>query len=386
MGSIIFITRARVTDIGPGGRHRSYQIMHDLLSHFGAAQVHVHVLSLQDWREQTHADAREPRISFSELCLNPLRALIDTGYTQTNSTPHGFAAHYAAYIATLPQPLIAVVDDVRLTRILDINAQRSIPTILCPQNLETLDMLPAGSGRVRTRAHLLDFAAETDTLRTLAARLMISKTEAGFISSLGMSAGYYPYLPAGQIGARLREIRMQRAVSKRDRDRGLFLMLGSAMHASTRHAFEHLVAQMRTHGLPAAMRIVLAGTGTQHIDITGLRGVEAHGWIDQAELDRLLVAAQGVLVPQMHGFGAVTRISEMACAGIPTLTGRHAAWAINIPPGVQLVDDSWPTWLRAMEQISTQSPEVTGYDEWERAQPRPLASEIEHILRERATP
>ena len=384
MGSIIFITRARVTDIGPGGRHRSYQITHDLVSHFGAERVHV--LSLQDWREQTHTDAREPRVSVGELCLNPLRALIDTGYAQTNYTPHGFAAHYAAYIATLPQPLIAVVDDVRLTRILDINAQRSIPTILCPHNLETLDMLPAGSGRVRTRAHMLDFATEIERMRAYDARLFVSKVEAGLISGLSMSAGYYPYLPAGQIGARLREIRMQRAVSKRDRDRGLFLMLGSAMHASTRHAFEHLVAQMRTHELPAAMRIVLAGTGTQHIDITGLRGVEARGWVDQVELDRLLVAALGVLVPQFHGFGAVTRISEMACAGVPTITGQHTAWAMDMPPGVALVGDSWPTWLRAMEQISTQSPEVTGYDEWERTQPRPLASEIERILRERATP
>lgn len=382
MGSIIFITRARVTDIGPGGRHRSYQIAHDLVSHFGAERVHV--LSLQDWCEQTHTDAREPRVSVGELCLNPLRALIDTGYTQTNYTPHGFAAHYAAYIAILPQPLIAVIDDVRLTRILEINAQRSIPTIFCPHNLEALDMLPAGSGRVRTRAHMLDFAAETDTLRTLAARLMISKTEAGFISSLGMSAEYYPYLPVGRIGARLREIRIQRAAGRHER--GLFLMLGSAMHASTRHAFEHLVAQMRTHGLPAAMRIVLAGTGTQHIDITGLHGVEVRGWIDQAELDQLLIAAQGVLVPQFHGFGAVTRISEMACACVPTITGRHTAWAMDVPPGIQLVGDSWPTWLHAMENISTQSPEITGYDEWERAQPQPLCAEIERVLRERAKP
>lgn len=381
MGSIIFITRARVTDIGPGGRHRSYQITHDLVSHFGAERVHV--LSLQDWREQTHTDAREPRVSASELCLNPLRALIDTGYTQTNYTPHGFAADYAALIATLPQPLIAVVDDVRLTRILEINAQRSIPTIVCPHNIEALDPLPVCAGKIRARAHLLDFAAETDTLRTLTARLMISKTEAGFISGLGMSAEYYPYLPVGRIGARLRDIRIQRAAS--GRERGLFLMLGSVMHTSTRHAFEHLVTQMHTHELPAAMRIALVGTGTEHIDITGLRGVEAHGWIDQAELDRLLVAAQGVLVPQMHGFGAVTRIPEMACAGVPTITGRHTAWAMDVPPGIQLVDDSWSTWLHAMENISTQSPEITGYDEWECAQPQPLCAAIERLLRERTT-
>ena len=382
MGSIIFITRARVTDIGPGGRHRSYQITHDLVSHFGAERVHV--LSLQDWREQTHTDAREPRVSVGELCLNPLRALIDTGYAQTNYTPHGFAAHYAAYIAILPQPLIAVVDDVRLARILDINLQRQIPTILCPHNLETLDMLPAGSGRVRTRAHMLDFATEIERMRAYDARLFVSKVEAGLISGLSMSAGYYPYLPAGQIGERWRSIRVQR--SRTRCERGLFLMLGSAMHASTRYAFEHFIAQIRTTILPTGIRIVLVGSGTEHIDITGLNGIETRGWTEQNELDHLLVAAQGILAPQLHGFGAVSRIADLACAGIPTLTGRHAAWAINIPPGVQLVDDSWPTWLRAMEQISTQSPEVTGYDEWERTQPQPLCAEIERILRERATP
>jgi hypothetical protein len=83
------------------------------------------------------------------------------------------------------------------------------------------------------------------------------------------------------------------------------------------------------------------------------------------------------------GFGALTRIAELACAGVPVLTFPHAAFAIDPPPGVRvLADDSWPALSDGM-QASLESPEridPTAYAAWEQQTPRPLGASLRRVL------
>jgi hypothetical protein len=107
-------------------------------------------------------------------------------------------------------------------------------------------------------------------------------------------------------------------------------------------------------------------------------GLECRGRLPQEELDRLLVAAQAVLVPQFRGFGALTRLPEMACAGIPTLTSRHPTFALDVPPGVHIVEDGWEAWCAAMASFVWSDPSAVPngepYEGWEQAQSRTLTT------------
>ena len=75
------------------------------------------------------------------------------------------------------------------------------------------------------------------------------------------------------------------------------------------------------------------------------------------------------------GFGALTRIPEMVCAGVPVLAFPHAGFAIDTPPGVEvLADDSWPTLWQGIERAMANPMQVDpdAYRAWESSQPRPL--------------
>jgi hypothetical protein len=85
-----------------------------------------------------------------------------------------------------------------------------------------------------------------------------------------------------------------------------------------------------------------------------------------------------VLAPQRRGFGALTRMAEMACAGVPVLVSQHAAYALDLPPGVVAVEDEWNAWWAALERMAAgEAVTAAGdYAEWDARQPRTLEALI----------
>jgi len=380
MPSIVFVARSLASDIGPGGKHRTYQIEHDLKAGFGAERVRT--LSLIDWRAR-HA-AGEPALQglmhlagrgmrrVSDCLQNPYALLHGSGYGSRTFTPPGFAGEYRAMLESLPRPIVTVIDDPRFVGILKVALAYDVPVVACTHNLESLDLAaPDAHGHWGLRTHLNDLASEIDLLKRCAGRLFISKVETGLVRGLGIEAECYPYLPVGAIRARLEEVR--RARLRVEQEAGLFLLLGSAMHGTTQRAFEWFFDQARAHGLPSGIRLMLVGMGTDRLDLRGTSGIEALGWIDQPELDRLLIAARGVVVPQFTGFGAITRITELSCAGVPALVSVHPTRAIDVPPGVGVLGESWAEWCEALQAIA-RSPERESWDypAWEATQPHML--------------
>jgi hypothetical protein len=113
--------------------------------------------------------------------------------------------------------------------------------------------------------------------------------------------------------------------------------------------------------------------GTDTLDLRGTAGVEALGWVGQPDLDRLLTHARAVVVPQFSGFGSVTRLVELSCAGVPSLTPAHTTFAIDLPPGVHVLGDAWPQWHDLLRELA-QSPRQDAWDypAWEAVQPQTL--------------
>jgi len=368
MTSVVLVTSRTPAAVGPGGRHRAYQLRFELESAFGPDRCHL--LDLAGWRERLPDAARASRPA------HPLALLYPTGFSPSGFAPRGFLEAYEALVARLPGPVVTVVDDARLRPVVEAARRRDLSTVACLHNLESLDLATMGPrGWARPGSHLLDLAIELDALRGCDARLLISKVEAGIVGGLGLEADLHPYLPVGAIRDGLLAVR--RARTSGQREPGLFPVLGSAMHATTRRALERLLLDVREQGLPPDTRLVFVGARTE--DLPGPRppGVEIRGWVDQPELDRLLVAATCVVVPQFSGFGAVTRIIELACAGVPVLVGRHPTFAIDVPPGVHVFDRDRTRLRDGLGAIAgVTPPTLAAWETWEAAQPRTLVPAV----------
>ncbi len=386
MATAIFVTQFVPRDVGHGGDHRAYQILLDLERVLG--KNNVDLISFPQWI-QGNAPLRsnpnflayipcEVKRRMSYYRENPARILANTGYTpKLFSTPE-FLAYYQQKIKNIPKPAVCVIEHTGFAELIHLNSQYGIPTVSCIANLEAFDKVSLEKQSHRYMLPMVvDFANEFHVLAQCAERLFISKVEAGLIGGLGLSAEYYPYLPVGLIRKRLAYIRRRR--KKTRIERGLFLLLGSAAHFSTRESFLWFMRQARTHGLPDRVRIVVAGLKTDSLLSPGIEipGLEFRGWMQQDELDWLLTSTQGVLMPQRIGFGALTRFSELSCAGIPSIVSRHPTYAVDLPPGVEVVTDEWDAWYRAIERhVKDDRRVITGYRVWERTQPKALETVI----------
>lgn len=390
MPTVIFVSGFVSSHVGHGGNHRAYQILLDLESFVGKGRVTV--VTYRQWR-QSHplnpaVDAvRRVRRRLAYYTENPFKVLGFNSYSPGGYGDPDFLTYYQSLLEDSEKPVVCVVEHTTFGDLIHINARHHVPTICCPANLEALDV---GASqpilKSRTAAHVsgFDFINEFRVLAQCAERLFISKVEAGLISGLGLPSQYYPYLPTGKIRERLGRIRQERAGGSIEP--GLFLMLGSAGHLTTRDSFAWFVANAQKTGLPRGIRVIVGGEGSDNLLPRGdvVSGLELCGWLDQDELDRLLIRAEGVLAPQRLGFGALTRLPEMACAGVPVLSSRHPTFALDVPPGIVVVDDAWEAWCGRMIEVSENSRRFATtageYLEWEQAQPRTLASVVKSCL------
>jgi hypothetical protein len=270
---------------------------------------------------------------------------------------------------------VAVLDDSRFELLIDINERFQVATIACPQNLESLDWGLADAGQKRQRKiRSRDLAHELGILSKCSERLFISKAETALVGGCGLPAHYYPYVPVGQIRRWAEDVRRRR--QQGSPEHGLFLMIGSAVHPPTFQAFHWFVQHALTNGLPKGVRVVVIGRGTNKLlpDKKSVPGLEIRGWVEQSEMEQLLVSSWSVLVPQFQGLGSLTRLPELASAGVPVLVSRHPTLALDVPPNASVVPvDTWEQWCNGIQAMMTSKSYIDNgrYTEWERAQPNP---------------
>lgn len=384
MASAILVTPFHPTPVGHGGDHRSHQILRDLERCVGRGRVVV--VEVGVGKELVQGDLRLRRSrrgpagrvadKIALLRENPFTLAAGNRFSSRAFLDVAWEAAYTAIARRLEQPAVCVVEHASLVSLVAANRTLGIPTVACVQNIESLDTGDMLSDRrSSTLAAATDFANELRALRSCEARLFISKVETALASGLGAASAFYPYLPRGEVRDGLAAVRLTRGAAPPEPS--LFLLLGSAVHRSTRESMAWLLDGIARRGLPAGVRIVVIGYGTERLPGGGsTQNVEARGWVPQEELDSLLATCSAVLVPHRTGFGALTKLPELSCAGIPVLVSRHALAALDPPPGATGLDDDVGAWLGAMETVLRDGPRLVAepeYGTWAQRQDPALA-------------
>ena len=382
----IFVTRFEPTAVGHGGQHRSYQVWHDLRAVLGAESVHVYTPEPQAGAPPAHRHSRRYSL---QLRLHALRVLLSAGgnpyplmaemLSRTFRQRRRFGTinvgAYQKFVTGVKTPVVCVVDHPIYATVVAANQAGGIPTVNCTQNLETFDLSEVALDEPWGQyGFMVDFVGELKWLADCDARLLISRVEAGVVGGLGFPTHYYPYRPVGEVRGRLELVRARRHSSPPEP--GLFLMVGSAAHATTREAFDWFIARAKSDGLPRGVRVVIGGLETERLlpEGTQVPGIELRGWLSQPELDEWLARCSACLAPQARGFGALTRLPELACAGIPVLVSEHASHALELPPGAQSISGDWAEWRAVMQALAADPNPATAeaYAAWEARQPNPL--------------
>jgi hypothetical protein len=402
--TVIYVTTLTPAEVGHGGVHRSYQVLHDLQEVVGRDQVHLftkHDLLAHMDQNGLAAQKNHKLKQWASYRAGTARRVIENPYRLIQRTQFATGLHpqilsyYEQQVRRLDKA-VCVIEHAEFAELIPINQKYKIPTISCTQNLDALsqnfDLLSGNLAAIRSgkldhkqkagiNAAIVDFGKELQILAQCDERLFISKLETGLVGGLGLSAQYYPYLPVGAIRQRLDSIRQSRKHSAPEP--GLFVMIGTAAYGPIGKACSWVVESARDHGLPAGARIVVAGLGTDTLLSPGesVPGIELKGWVEQDEMDELLTQATAVLVPQRFGFGVPTRLAELSCAGIPVIGDKHSTFAVDPPPGFQVVDDSWTCWYEKISQFQHGDVKSSeDYEPWEETQPQPLGKVVKVML------
>lgn len=358
---VITLGRFEPIPVGHGGNHRSYQILWDCYKAVG--ETNVIPVTVSPWKPPNKLAGKRYAVLWWKLrrhlrpwLRHPIRSLFgDTTHLDHFIVP-GLLAKYEKLVHTASEPVVCVMEDVRFSPIIPLNEKYGIPTFICPHNIESLDVgLLKPGDKIHGIARFVDFLGEFTVLSRSNERFFISKAETALIGGVGLTVKYYPYWPVGEIAEGLQIVRQKR--KPEHIEAGLFLIVGTAKHTPTVRSLQWFVKQLYTYGLPEGVKVVVVGRDTDKLLNIGEApkevGVEFRGWVEQEELDDLLSRVCGVLIPQFYGFGALTRLPELAMAGIPAIVSEHPLMAIDPLPGIIAVDKSWDAWYQAIQQLST---------------------------------
>lgn len=352
---VLFLRFAPDSSGRHGGVHRSYQVWWDCTQVFASENVTV-VPYRKPAREWTMAPGRIwARLQLARRNPFALAFATQTARDMARAESDSPALDdYRRYLHDQGPPALCIVEDVVWFRgVVSTNVGLGIPTWACPQNIESLDFegdLPFGRGG-RMLARLRDLANELEALAECQARFAISRVEAGLVSGVGLDTCWYAYRPVGAIRQYFLSVRAAREGGTVDPS--LFLLLGSAGRATRAGAMAWVVQHAAAGGLPHGARLEIVGRNTQ--DLPGVRDLparcRAHGWVDEPQLTDLLKRARAVLVPQFSGFGAMTRLTEAALAGIPALTTAPAEYAAGPVNGTRALPQRWDRWAEAIADL-----------------------------------
>jgi hypothetical protein len=389
--------------VGHGGMHRAFQIAHDVRDVVGEAGFAA--VNLAMWRQarasrdapgRRHAKLRQLGSTFSRIgpklarvLDNPFKLITRDRYPSAipfstrGWVEQEFIADYQRLVSKERGPAVCIVEHAVFGEIVELNNQLGIPTISAFHNLESLDATRFDwRSRKTVYKVMTDLGNELRLLGQCSDRLFISKVEAGFVGGLGLECHYYPYLPTGAIREGLLATRRRRSAG--EVEPGLILLLGSASRGVTGESMRWFVERLTDEGLPSGVRVVAVGYDTQTLlpPARTPAWLEPRGWVRQEELDTLLARAALAIIPQRLGFGALTRLPELTCAGVPVITFSHASRAIDPPPGVQAMDPDWSSVRAAMRDRlkGRTTVDTTAYERWEAEQPRPVREVLGRLL------
>jgi glycosyltransferase involved in cell wall biosynthesis len=379
---IIHITPFNPSEFGNGGNHRAYQILFDLNTCYG--NENVISISYEKWQEGFYNSSYSSSNSFRKKLLrnkkirhwekfakNPLKIL----WNNKHFSPYryiypDFIDIYINILEKIQEQIICIIEHPGFMKIVEINEHKKIPTISIIHNLESFDTAPDISelSKIARFSIMKDFTDELTVYNHCSLTLTISKVEAGLLGGLGVKVKNYPYLPVGKIRERLIMVREKRSQVP-DKNNNIFLLIGSANHKTTYEGMFWFLKNLVTSQIIKKIHLIIAGKGTMDFKrfFDETQGIEYKGFVEQEKFDELIIKSRAVIIPQFRGFGALTRIPELACAGVPVICSQHPGFALNVPENVQLVDNNWPSWEKTIASLidNPSTTDLSSYKNWE---------------------
>jgi len=355
-----------------GGARRTYQLLYELRDLYGqdaVAFVESRELDpapaslVQQLQRKTHRAIAKAVASAD----NPYERLVHGGYGQSRYLRH-VESNYRRLLERNPNVQVCIFEHLEFAELVTLNRQRKIKTVIAPWGLISLlsnlpFLVPAlaakrqGADTLRDRMQVrsagIHLANEIMLNASADKSWFLSKVESGLWHGLGLHACYMPYYAAGEAAAELDATKRRRQAA--ERQPGLFIVNGGNIDQN-RLSLDRLVRRLSQEKLPAGARIVVVGTDKPPDSWQDalVPQVEFKGFLPQDEYEQLLVKASGVLVPQVCGFGCLTRIIEMSAAGIPVIADAMAADATGEVPGVRYIGENG-SWGDALQSAITDS-------------------------------
>ena len=369
-----------ISDVDPGptvggGPRRTHQILHELKVIYG--DENVRSLCVRDiFNSRGGSESRLGRYfsRATSMVTNPLQICSADRYS-TRSYSRNDLKCYRKVIETLDDGDLCVLEGFGVAGLAECNASYGFKTLVAPWAIESLTANLEGmttafkgihshhstrAGRMYLRSTFTSLANEFIALSGITKTCLLSRLENDFLQAAGLSSGYAPYYPIGEAEQSLHEIRNSRRV-----ERGLFLICGGA-NAQNRMALEAFLRNLRPQDVPKRSSIAIVGLEKLPEDWwSHVRGsVRFLGRLPQAEFDELLSRTQAVLIPQLVGFGCMTRTADMLCAGIPVVADSIVANATGKLPGVVYVPKTADGW-RIVLHAAVESAQVASAEEYE---------------------
>lgn len=378
---IVFLTSGVPDPAAGGGPRRSHQLLHELSSVFGAAQVTaVNGAELFPLPSGTTGILARAQARVRNARANPFQWRSGDRFGLRDLNAAGLA-RYREIVGAGGGPTAVIIEESRLASLLPINAALNASTVLAPWVYDALTMNLTDLVSAMARLRQGDSPAASRTVRSsmtshgnemiwgqqMAANWRLSLLEHRMLRACGAQSDYVPYYPVGEAEALLRTVHGERRPQA-----GLFVITGGGI-APNQMALQSFLSGLRREDIPADTRIVVAGTTELPAEWRGHLGgaVEHVGRLSANDFHALLCRAHFLLIPQTHGFGCQTRVADMLCAGVPMLAGAQVEAGVGAVPGVRFVADTPDGWRNAIREARGTAPVITAaeiFTGWQSAQ------------------
>ena len=166
----------------------------------------------------------------------------------------------------------------------------------------------------------------------------IAEEDRWFWANLGIAADFLPYYPTAARQRWLGEIASRRRQAP-PLASAPWLILGTAHHLPTLQGMRTILTWLAEVGDRAGL-VCVAGGGTEKLrdQFEGPR-LRCLGSINQIDLTDILATTRGLIVHQESGSGALTRIPEALCAGVPVIASVIAARSTRGYSGIQVYEN-----------------------------------------------
>lgn len=379
MVRILLVGQCEPGPLEGGGPRRTHQLWHELCEHFGMDNT--------SFADASHYVA--PNIVPSGRLKRIIRSCIRGRLSPQKSKTVAEDVHsslvnsYKEKVRSF-QPDVVVLETRRVRHLVNVNMEFGIKSILAPWSLEALtdnltelaSAFNAGNNsghEQRVRSAFSQLVDDMMFCAGLSDTWMLSKLESAFMMAAGVTNSYVPYYPVGEAVQALFKIR-----NRRTPDGRTFLISGGSNPQNTM-ALKSFLSKLNRSDVPRGTRITIVGLKELpeewHVHLGDV--VDFRGRLPSEAFNDLLTRTSVAIIPQVCGFGCMTRVADLLSSGIPVLASSIVGNAMGEVPGLTLVRGDWREALIAsMDETFN---DWRSFDEWYNKQRNIVRSTLDSI-------